>query len=154
MTRITTPANEETLLNIAVHGTASHVERTVRQFRRVERIEATMAARDRARDEAARVRGRCLARVELGVEFRSGFGFEFGDRVVVHIDQRLLSGESGAVDRGEPGAGATAARKRFRGIVTRQCAFVPCGRDAGPRWLIGSLLIDTVRINRVLTDDC
>ena len=37
MTRAATPENEATLLNIALHGTASHVERTVRKFKRVQR---------------------------------------------------------------------------------------------------------------------
>ena len=37
MTRVATPENEDTLLNIALHGTASHVERTVRKFRRVQK---------------------------------------------------------------------------------------------------------------------
>jgi len=40
MTRIATPAMEGTLLNIALHGTASHMERLVRKFRRVEEREA------------------------------------------------------------------------------------------------------------------
>jgi len=40
MTRVATPENEEYLMMIARHGTASHVERLVRQFRRVKRIEA------------------------------------------------------------------------------------------------------------------
>jgi hypothetical protein len=33
MTRVATPENESVLLNIALHGTAAHVERTVRHFR-------------------------------------------------------------------------------------------------------------------------
>ena len=37
MTRVATPDNEATLLNIALHGTASHVEKTVRKFVRVRR---------------------------------------------------------------------------------------------------------------------
>ena len=37
MTRVATPDNEATLLSIALHGTASHVERTVRKFRWVQR---------------------------------------------------------------------------------------------------------------------
>ncbi len=37
MTRVATPENEATLLNIALHGTASHVEKTVRKFARVRR---------------------------------------------------------------------------------------------------------------------
>ena len=40
MTRVGTPENEEFLLQIARHGTASHVERLVRQYRKVKRIEA------------------------------------------------------------------------------------------------------------------
>ena len=39
MTRIATPANEDYLLMIARHGTAAHVEKTVRAYRRVERAE-------------------------------------------------------------------------------------------------------------------
>ena len=40
MTRVATLENEDYLLNIAQHGTAAHVERLVRQYRRVERLEA------------------------------------------------------------------------------------------------------------------
>ena len=40
MTRVATPENETYLLMIATHGTASHVERLVRQYRWVKRIEA------------------------------------------------------------------------------------------------------------------
>ena len=40
MTRVATPRNEEYLLSIARHGTAVHVERLVRQYRRVKRFEA------------------------------------------------------------------------------------------------------------------
>jgi hypothetical protein len=51
MTRVATPENEAVLLNIAIHGTAAHVERTVRQFRTIEHLEeahrAAAAYRDR-----------------------------------------------------------------------------------------------------------
>ena len=40
MTRVATPQNEDYLLMIAAHGTASHVERLVRNYRRVKRSEA------------------------------------------------------------------------------------------------------------------
>jgi hypothetical protein len=40
MTRVATELNEGYLLQIARHGTASHVERLVRQYRKVKRIEA------------------------------------------------------------------------------------------------------------------
>lgn len=49
MTRVATPENEEYLLMIARHGTASHVERLVSQFRKVKRIEA-MEAETRRHD--------------------------------------------------------------------------------------------------------
>jgi hypothetical protein len=39
MTRVATPENESVLLNVALHGTAAHVERTVRGYRRVELLE-------------------------------------------------------------------------------------------------------------------
>jgi hypothetical protein len=40
MTRVATPENERYLLMIARHGTASHMERLVRQYRKVKRSEA------------------------------------------------------------------------------------------------------------------
>ena len=40
MTRVATPQNEDYLLMIADHGTASHVERLVRNYRQVKRSEA------------------------------------------------------------------------------------------------------------------
>lgn len=40
MTRVATPENEDYLMMIARHGTASHVERLVRHYRRVQRSEA------------------------------------------------------------------------------------------------------------------
>ncbi|WP_376690230.1 HNH endonuclease signature motif containing protein [Wenzhouxiangella sp. EGI_FJ10409] len=47
MTRVATPENEEFLLMIALHGTASHLERAVRQFRRARRNEALDAENER-----------------------------------------------------------------------------------------------------------
>jgi len=47
MTRVATAENEEFLLRIALHGTAAHVERAVRQFKRTKRNEALEAENDR-----------------------------------------------------------------------------------------------------------
>jgi len=47
MTRVATVENEEFLLMIARHGTASHVERAVRQFRRARRCQALDAENER-----------------------------------------------------------------------------------------------------------
>ena len=38
MTRVATQQNEDVLLNVALHGTASHVEKQVQLYRRVRRI--------------------------------------------------------------------------------------------------------------------
>jgi hypothetical protein len=43
MTRVGTPQNEDALLNVALHGTANHVERQVRLYRQVKRREALAA---------------------------------------------------------------------------------------------------------------
>jgi Domain of unknown function (DUF222)/HNH endonuclease len=50
MTRVATAENEDVLLNIAIHGTASHVERTVRYYRQVERLEDAQRAAATHRD--------------------------------------------------------------------------------------------------------
>ncbi len=46
MTRVATPENEDILMNIALHGTAAHIERIVRQYRRVERLEDAWLANE------------------------------------------------------------------------------------------------------------
>ena len=45
LTRVACPQTEETLLNIALHGTANHVEKTVRYFRRC------LEVQERSREE-------------------------------------------------------------------------------------------------------
>jgi hypothetical protein len=47
MTRVATPKNESALLNVALHGTASHVEKQVQLYRRVKRIEALAKENER-----------------------------------------------------------------------------------------------------------
>jgi hypothetical protein len=44
MTRVATAANEDVLLNIALHGTASHVEKLVRKYRWTQRRDAAKEA--------------------------------------------------------------------------------------------------------------
>jgi Domain of unknown function (DUF222)/HNH endonuclease len=39
LTRVATPATESVLLNVALHGASHHVERLVREFRRVQEVE-------------------------------------------------------------------------------------------------------------------
>src|SRR6185436_16643064 len=47
LTRVATPANEERLLEIAYAGTAAHVERVVRAWRRCDRVQAAQEAEQR-----------------------------------------------------------------------------------------------------------
>lgn len=47
MTRVATARNEDVLLNVALHGTASHVEKQVQLYRRVKRIEALQQENER-----------------------------------------------------------------------------------------------------------
>jgi hypothetical protein len=56
MTRVATSDNESILLNIAIHGTAAHVERTVRCFRKVERIEEARLAAETHRHRFLTIR--------------------------------------------------------------------------------------------------
>jgi hypothetical protein len=56
MTRVATAENESILLNIAIHGTAAHVERTVRYFRKVERIEEAREAAETHRNRFLTIR--------------------------------------------------------------------------------------------------
>src|SRR5690606_14584887 len=49
MTRVATPEIEDTLVTIALYGTAAHVERFVRQYRRFERLEEAAQAAGRHR---------------------------------------------------------------------------------------------------------
>ena len=46
LTRVATPENEEKLVDFALHGTASHVEKLVRGWRRVDRLEGQANGED------------------------------------------------------------------------------------------------------------
>jgi len=82
MTRVATDENEEFLLMIALHGTAAHVERAVRQFRRTKRNEALDA------DNERHARRRVVWRVdEDGCwSLHARFTPEQGERIMKAID--------------------------------------------------------------------
>ena len=85
MTRVATPENEEFLLMIALHGTASHVERAVRQFKRAKRNEALDAENER--HERRRVTWRLD---EDGSFLLYGrFSPEQGERIMKAIDAAM-----------------------------------------------------------------
>jgi len=56
MTRIAVPESQEMLLSIARHGTAAHMDRLVRKYRRVERLEAAAEASARYRSRSVQYR--------------------------------------------------------------------------------------------------
>jgi hypothetical protein len=56
MARIAIPETEESLLNVARHGTAAHMQRLVRKYRRVERLEAAAEAAEQYRRRYVRYR--------------------------------------------------------------------------------------------------
>ena len=85
MTRVATPENEEFLLMIALHGTASHVERAVRQFKRAKRNEALDAENERY--ERRRVTWRLDD--EGSFLFYGRFSPEQGERIMKAIDAAM-----------------------------------------------------------------
>ena len=56
ITRVATPEMQDTLLNIGLHGTASHMERLVREFRKAERLREAYEAEDAHRERYVRFR--------------------------------------------------------------------------------------------------
>jgi hypothetical protein len=52
ITRVATPENEGTLLHVAEHGTVTHVERTVRLYRRTQRADELKQAVERHRERS------------------------------------------------------------------------------------------------------
>ncbi|MCA9737898.1 MAG: DUF222 domain-containing protein [Gemmatimonadota bacterium] len=93
ITRVATPANEAELLEFALTGTAAHVERVVRGWRRVDRLEA-------ARDERARHRQRYL---ELSTDHTGAVRIEgLLDPEVAAVLQRALEAAADALFQREP----------------------------------------------------
>jgi len=99
MTRVATPKNEEYLLMIADHGTASHVERLVRNYRTVKRNEALEAENHRhdAReltwyfDDDGSLELKARLTPEQGARMMKALeaGNTGGDRCTVHIHTSL-----------------------------------------------------------------
>ena len=98
MTRVATPENEAELLNIARHGTAAHMERLVRAYRRCRKhVES-------ARDEAARRREErfyCYADDDETMVFGGRVAVEQGrlllkalDAMVAEIDAEAVAGKT------------------------------------------------------------
>jgi hypothetical protein len=128
MTRVATPENEATLLNVALHGTASHVERTVRLFRRIERLEEAQAAADSYRQRLVRYRydedGSVLIQARLPADI--------GELVKQAIERAADFAEADQqVEAGEPDFSFDAVgRRRAEGMRLIAEQFLSTGRAA------------------------
>ena len=105
LTRVATAATEDTLLNIALNGTAEHVERTVRGFRRVQR--------DLERDEAEAMHERryldCRRESDGSVRLEARLAPEVGEMLLkaleaaeAQLDER--GGDAESAGAAEPAA--------------------------------------------------
>ena len=98
LTRVATAATEATLLHIALNGTAEHVERTVRGFRRVQR--------DLERDEAEAVHERRY----LDYRRESDGSVRLEARLAPEVGEMLLKAlEAAEAELEEPGGDAESA---------------------------------------------
>jgi hypothetical protein len=118
ITRVATPETEERLLTFARSGTAAHVERLIRAWRRVDRIAA-------ADDDRRQHEGRCL-RTWLNEDgmlvIRGRLSPELGavvQRALEAATERLYQNATGrdndadsGVPGGDPGASTTVAQRR------------------------------------------
>ena len=108
LTRVATAATEDTLLNIALNGTAAHVERTVRGFRR--------AVRYLERDEAEAMHERryldCRRESDGSVRLDARLAPEVGEMLLkaleaahAQLEERVGDAESGDVsaETSDPG---------------------------------------------------
>ena len=82
VTRVATAETEDSLLNIALHGTAAHVERTVKGFRRVLRV--------LERDEAEAIHGRryldCRREADGSMRIEARLAPEAGELLLKALD--------------------------------------------------------------------
>ena len=89
LTRIATPANEDDLLNIGLHGTAQHVEKFVRLYRRARRAEETERA-----DTQHENRGLTFWHEDDGTVVLHGrFPPEVGARILSALDAAMAAHE-------------------------------------------------------------
>ena len=87
LTRIATPANEDDLLNIGLHGTAQHVEKFVRLHRRAKRAEETERA-----DAQHENRGLTFWHEDDGMVVLHGrFPPEMGARILAALDAAMAA---------------------------------------------------------------
>ena len=98
MTRAATPENEAQLLNIARHGTAEHMERLVRVYRRArKRAEASPGEKERRREE----RFYCIDEDDETMVFGGRVSIEQGRLLVKALDAMVAEMEDDGRGAGE-----------------------------------------------------
>ncbi len=133
LTRVATAATEDTLLHIALNGTAAHVERTVRGFRRVQR--------ELERDEADAIHEQryldCRRQSDGSITLEARLAPEVGEMLL----KALETAEMQLEERGEDGELVDAQLNGQPGNIERteasQSAVSACGsvsaETPGPR---------------------
>ena len=105
LTRVATAATEDTLLHIALNGTAAHVERTVRGFRRVQR--------ERERNEAEAMHERryldCRRESDGSVRLEARLAPEVGELLLKALEAAEAQLEERGGDAESAGAAEPAA---------------------------------------------
>ena len=118
VTRVATAETEDSLLNIALHGTAAHVERTVKGFRRVLRV----LERDEAEAAHERRYLDCRRECDGSVRIEGRLAPEVGELLLKALDvaQAELDERAGEAETAVAGAAG----------VDTEHAYVPAGTYA------------------------
>ncbi|MBK8991951.1 MAG: DUF222 domain-containing protein [Gammaproteobacteria bacterium] len=140
ITRVATPESQDYLLMIARHGTASHVEKLVRAYRHVERLQESARARSAHAQRALRWNfeddGSMVITVRLPAEqgalvvqaIHAAVDAQWRERDGADREQELADGRfRGSVGGIEPVLEQLRQRRIARVRAPRRCA-VPCGR--------------------------
>ena len=133
LTRVATAATEATLLHIALNGTAAHVERTVRGFRRVQRenerneAEAVHERRylDYRRESDGSVRLEARLAPEVGEMLLKAL-----ETAEAQLDER--GGDAESAGAAEPAAEADAVPADVSAETSRTQSALPSRWDAAP----------------------
>ena len=138
MTRVATAANEAELLNIARHGTAAHMERLVRAYRRCRQVEGTSpSARDRCLEE----RFDWFVEDDEMIQFSGRVSIEQGRLLIKALEAMAAEMDAEAEPDAEPDAGpdTEALRKNVSAETSAKMAAEAkpdaepdAGPDAGP----------------------
>jgi len=127
LTRIATPGTEDQLLNIAEHGTASHIEKVVRLYRGVERC----AQADKAMVQHHNRNVSVIYDEDGMLVLRATLPPEEGAKVVAALDA-AMDVLSRATDAKAPGAGTRAFNQRRADALVRMAESALCVDAASP----------------------